>query len=661
MPKARLDLEKDKFDSEGRVKVSLENNSVGSFNGEVTVNNTSSEPVPVSIVNPDANIDLQVEIQPNITIDDSTPIDVNVTNLSVNTNATIQNTSLDVNLTDLDVNNRLPVSVDNQPTVTVDDATPIDVNVTNTVATNATIQNTNLDVTVQNAFQYVYDMVYDGSQWRFQLSDTNGKAINLDHTYYTSSEITALGSSTDINLWLAAYNDSMLQYKYVGSYDDEFEVEVYLTHPSLGDSNKCLKLIFDYSTENLKKVVKSVYASVVDWSFDDLVTGTLTVSTGTVTSPDPNLDPIVGTDVCTIGVTNTTQGTITLSLSGANASSYTIRNVTQGTTGSTIAYDSADSYVLETATTFDQTYSHLTTITATNDFYGNTDSSNVATSGTVTAPSFTNDEYVSGAVSSANSSKRGLYNTNSFTNNKGWWPTWDQNNHFWTQGNAASGETGFTVSFWYKGVTNSSYICPFYQNYATADNVIMGGFQIWLGGGYIWVFRTGNNATNGGYKRWGLGSMTAWTHICLTFPKDASLMTSISNASFYRDSTTVGANLTSTTGSNPSTTSLIRCGFGAIAPQYQTTDATWATYGGSDTVYIDEISTWKRQLTSSEAGDIYNSGTPGDLSSHSQSTHLERWVRCGDVTGDGTSVFDENDANFELTSYDSTDRTVAYP
>lgn len=655
MSKARLDLEKDKFDSEGRVKVSIESNNVGSFNGEVTVNNTSSEPVPVSIINPSDAIDLQVEIQPNITIDDSTPIDVNVTNSSVNTNATIQNASLDVNLTDLDVNSRLPVSVDNQPTVTIDDATPVDVNVTNTVATNATIQNTNLDVTVQNAFQYVYNMVYDGASWRFQLSDTNGKAINLDHTYYTSTEITALGSSTDINLWLAAYNDSMLQYKYVGSYDDEFEVEVYLTHPSLGDSNKCLKLIFDYSTENLKKVVKSVYASVVDWSFDDLVTGTLTVSTGTVTSPDPNLDPIVGTDVCTIGVTNTTQGTITLSLSGANASSYTIRNVTQGTTGSTIAYDSADSYVLETATTFDQTYSHLTTITATNDFYGNTDSANVATSGTITTPSFTNDEYVSGAISSANSSKRGLYNTNSFTNNKGWWPSYDQSNHFWTQ-------TDITVSFWYKGVSNSNYICPFYQNYATADNVIMGGFQIWLGAGRIWVFRTGNNSTNGGYSYWSIGNMTAWTHLCFQMDSNASLISAIHGGQLFVNGVSKGSSTNSSTGSDPSTTSLIRCGFGAIAPQYQTTDATWATYGGSDTVYIDEISTWKQKITDTTNGlaDLYNSGTPGDLSSHAASANLERWVRCGDVTGDGTSVFDENDANFELTSYDSTDRTIAY-
>ena len=46
------------------------------------IENQDSDPVPVSIVNPDSNIDLEVTIQPNITIDDSTPIDVNISNIT---------------------------------------------------------------------------------------------------------------------------------------------------------------------------------------------------------------------------------------------------------------------------------------------------------------------------------------------------------------------------------------------------------------------------------------------------------------------------------------------------------------------------------------------------------------------------------------------------
>ena len=143
MPKARLDLEKDKFDSEGRVKVSIENVSTTGSDQDVVVKNTSSDPVPVSIVNPDSNIDIQVEIQPNITIDDTTPVDVNVTNTSVNTNATIQGTP--------------NVSVTNA--VDIDDATAIRVDVTNasltsTLSGTSSVNVTNSELTTKNQLEY---------------------------------------------------------------------------------------------------------------------------------------------------------------------------------------------------------------------------------------------------------------------------------------------------------------------------------------------------------------------------------------------------------------------------------------------------------------------------------------------------------------------------
>ena len=108
--------------------------------------------------------------------------------------------------------------------------------------------------------------VYDGATWRNKLGDSTGRAINLDHTFYSSTEITALGSSTDINLWLSAFSDNMLQLKFVETYDDEHEEIVYYQHPSLGNGTKCLKLLFSYVTENSVKVVKSVHAQVADWS-----------------------------------------------------------------------------------------------------------------------------------------------------------------------------------------------------------------------------------------------------------------------------------------------------------------------------------------------------------------------------------------------------------
>ena len=329
----RIDKEARKFDDDGNIKVSIEVDNAGIGGGggaasDVTVDNTAANPVPVSLVNADATTDLEVAVNGNVSIDDSTPI----------------------------------------------------------------------DVTVNNAYQFVYDMVYDGSTWRFQASDSNGKSINLDHTYYTTAEITALGSSTDFNLWLAAYNDGMLIYKYVDTYEDEHEKETYLTHPSLGDDNKCLKLIYNYSEENSVKVVKSVHINIADWTFDSTVAGAISISKGAVTSPDPNSSIAVGTDICTITATVATGG-ITLSLTGADAANYRLANVTDGTTGASLAYDAAKTFVVETAADFSgSSYDHNITVTATSDLYSTTASTAINTTGTVGA-AFANDKYIALAAS----------------------------------------------------------------------------------------------------------------------------------------------------------------------------------------------------------------------------------------------------------------------
>lgn len=658
MSRARLDLEKDKFDSQGRVKVAL--------------NNTSSDPLPVEIINADSAIDVEVSIPDQISIDDSTPIDVNVTNTSVNTNATIQNASIDVNLTDLDINSRLPVSVDNQPTVTVDDSTPIDTNITNasintnatiqgtpsvsvsgdvgiddatairvdvtnaSIATNATIQNAELDVNVTNPFQYVYDMVYDGSQWRFQLSDTNGKAINLDHTYYTSTEITALGSSTDINLWLAAYNDSMLQYKYVGSYDDQYEVEVYLTHPDLGDGNKCLKLIFDYSTQNSVKVVQSVYASIVDWSFDASVTGALTVTLGTVTSPDPNSAIAVGTDICTIAVSNTGQGTVTISLSGTNASLYTLRNVTDAVTGSSLAYDPLKSYVLETASDFSgASYSHSVTITATNDLYGNTDSENVATSGEYTATSgFSNTKYFYGA---GNASLDGVYSEST-------------NGGFFGSGSGSSATTELrtatrSIAFWFKptysSVNNQVFLIGDFSGTTRFTGIAYNPYSklFWTN---INDYASGNNyQTNYGITL-SNGLMNTWCHACFNYNSTST----VNDVTIYINGVaqTMTYNFTSTNYNTTGHTDHVISKSMVMGPKVYN-NALYPTSLASESLGIDEIICFSPKLdeTNNEVTELYtssSSGTTGqvfDYTTHSRASDVYKYIRWGDGSSDTES------------------------
>jgi hypothetical protein len=49
---------------------------------------------------------------------------------------------------------------------------------------------------------------------------------------------------------------------------------------------------------------------------------------------------------------------------------------------------------------------------------------------------------------------------------------------------------------------------------------------------------------------------------------------------------------------------------------------------------IDEVSFWSKALSSSEISDIYNSGTPTNLSSHSATSNLTNWWRMGDDSSD---------------------------
>jgi hypothetical protein len=45
---------------------------------------------------------------------------------------------------------------------------------------------------------------------------------------------------------------------------------------------------------------------------------------------------------------------------------------------------------------------------------------------------------------------------------------------------------------------------------------------------------------------------------------------------------------------------------------------------------IDEVAIWETELDPSEVTEIWNSGAPGDLSSHSEVANLVHWWRMGD-------------------------------
>jgi len=55
--------------------------------------------------------------------------------------------------------------------------------------------------------------------------------------------------------------------------------------------------------------------------------------------------------------------------------------------------------------------------------------------------------------------------------------------------------------------------------------------------------------------------------------------------------------------------------------------------GGQFDGYMDEFSIWGTELSDAECNEIYNSGTPADLSASSMAGNLRHWWRMGDPNG----------------------------
>ena len=533
------------------------------------VENTDSDAVPVKIINTDANIDVEVSVPSTISIDDSTPIDVNVTTNPVNVNSTIQGT----------------------PSVTVANSS---------LDTNATIQGT-ANVNVTNSNINAYNYVHDGAQWRFRLGDANGKAINLSHTYYTASEVTALGSSSDINLWLSAYNDGMLKKEYVASYDDEHEEDIYYQHPSLTSGN-CLRLIKQYSTENSQKVLQSVFAKIDTWSYDDEISGSVGISAGTITSPDPNSTIAQHTVVTTLTITDNTVGPITLSLSGTNASLYHIHEVETGThSQSSLTYVAGRTYQVHAHSNFaGSDYSHSITVTATGTLFNVSASVNIATSGTMTAGSSYTNTYYAAGNSNANMKLYADFNLS-----HDWTISW------WVYANAFSNLTYLNAFFPITSFFTSSYSDEIFGTYypkglyMTERNNYSGSHPNYFG------FSSGSSLC-GWYKNADRTYTSGFHNVILTWDSTYYDSSSISQADvlagfkIYYDNVDIGSD--GNVGSSISPSDCIYTGiqFGTHTASRQSNQ-----YASGR---LDNVAIWtNHHVTTTERGLIYNSGTPADL------------------------------------------------
>lgn len=486
-----------------------------------------------------------------------------------------------------------------------------------------------------SSYQNSYSFVHDGTQWRFQLGDANGKAINLDHTYYSASEITAMGSSTDINLWLSAYNDSMLIKKYVSSYDDQYEEIVYYQHPSL-TSGKCLKLIHQYSTENSVKVVKGISASVSDWTFDSALVGTVSITNGTITSPDTNSSIAVGTDVCTLTIADNTPGPVTIALSGTSASFYRLSD--GSSTGSTLTHDSTKSYVLETASDFSgSTYSHSISITATGTHFNITDSVNITTASTfVAAAAFENLKCISGPNHhvSTGSATSGVY----MEVGKGL-----ISNQTYLEDLSSKPKT---VSFWLKApaIANNKEVNLFGETSGWRMRGAMlrkssspTGYTVYLNN-----MNTGTTYSEGGAST--SIPVDTWVFVSLVFDTDIATSKCYVQTSSTFNNTAIlfGTGYFSATnafvnGSSLAIDTAYFLGSRSYNNNIYPTSSTATQYDATSVIEIDEFTVFDKELTVTEIEELHNNHETLDATTHSAASDLFRYIRFGDVSGDSES------------------------
>lgn len=73
-----------------------------------------------------------------------------------------------------------------------------------------------------------------------------------------------------------------------------------------------------------------------------------------------------------------------------------------------------------------------------------------------------------------------------------------------------------------------------------------------------------------------------------------------------------------------------------VVPAFAADGDTWFgrnTGGNYINGYMDEISIWNVYFSDAQCGELYNGGTPMDLSKHTASANLQHWWRMGDPTG----------------------------
>lgn len=119
-------------------------------------------------------------------------------------------------------------------------------------------------------------------------------------------------------------------------------------------------------------------------------------------------------------------------------------------------------------------------------------------------------------------------------------------------------------------------------------------------------------------------SVGSWTHIAIVYNGSGGHDTSHLHLYFNGTSASFAINANSLSASTSHSDSF-KIGFDGFT-----------NYNGK----LDEASVWNTNLGPSQITELYNSGTPTDLSIHSAAANLTHWWRLGDLTDSASTTFD---------------------
>lgn len=193
---------------------------------------------------------------------------------------------------------------------------------------------------------------------------------------------------------------------------------------------------------------------------------------------------------------------------------------------------------------------------------------------------------------------------------------------------AAANDESFSVSLWAKADTWTWF--PFFAKGSTTDREY---YAVLQGTTYIyWVLSSNATATNLIYRSYNTSGLSTGTWYNIVFIYEAG----ITSGAGAVDGLKIAVN------GSVVTTGTWSSGYTGMRDSGDNLE--FLRFNGNSNLadgWIDEVGFWAKALSNDDLTEIYNSGAPADLSTHSAANDLLSWWRMGDSDGgSGTALTD---------------------